>query len=110
MPPGFSCQNAARSETQSFSSLFIGGRQMRRRRVPRSAADAKGHLVTLNDLTYAEKLGAKARSHLSLVLGAIILISVGLATLAALIVVRWRMNKLQRSIAKEAQARRLRAR
>jgi trehalose 6-phosphate synthase len=110
MPPGFSCQNTARSQTQSFSSLLIGGSQIVAAVFPVAAEDAKGlpatkgHLVILNDVTYAEELGAKARSHLSLVLGAIILLSVGLATLAAQVVVRQRVNTLQRSLAKAAQA------
>jgi hypothetical protein len=96
MPPGFTCQQVARSGTQSFYSLFIGGRQVVAAAFPVQTPGAKGHLITLNGVSYSEERGARARSYFSLIAGGIILISVALATLAALIVVRWRLSKLQR--------------
>jgi trehalose 6-phosphate synthase len=105
MPPGFSCQQVARSETQSFSSLFIGGRQMVVASFPVPAPGAKGHLITLNGVSYSEERGARARSYLSLIVGGIILISATMATLAALIVVQWRLSKLRSAVSEATPAR-----
>jgi trehalose 6-phosphate synthase len=105
MPPGFSCQQVARSETQSFSSLFIGGRQMAAASFPVPAPGAKGHLITLNAVSYSDERGARARSYLSLIVGGIILLSATMATLAALIVVQWRLSKLRNAVSEAAPAR-----
>lgn len=105
MPPSFSCQQVARSETQSFSSMFISGRQMVVASFPVPAPGAKGQLVTLNGVSYSEERDARARSYLSLIVGGIILISATLATLAALIVVRWRLSKLRSTLSEATPAR-----
>lgn len=91
MPPSFSCQQVARSETQSFSSLFISGRQM---------VVASFPVPAPGGVSYSEERDARARSYLSLIVGGIILISATLATLAALIVVRWRLSKLRSTLSR----------
>jgi trehalose 6-phosphate synthase len=98
MPAGFSCKKVARSETRTSSSLILGGREMFAAAFPVSTPQLKGHLIVLNDLSYAEERGAAAREYLSLILGGIILVSAALATLMALVMTRRWLSTLRQSL------------
>ncbi|MEZ0169283.1 trehalose-6-phosphate synthase [Microvirga sp. TS319] len=82
MPPSFSCEQAARGETVSFSTIRSDGRNILVSSFPLTAAGREGHLVVLHDLSYAELRGGEARNYLFL---ALVGVAFGAAALAALI-------------------------
>ena len=59
MPQTFSCQQVARSEGESFSSIVNDGRRVLVGAFPISARDQRVYLVVLHDLSYVDaRLGA----------------------------------------------------
>lgn len=55
MPQDFSCENAARSEAESFSHIVYDGRRVFVATFPISTATGTAYLAVLNDLSYIEQ-------------------------------------------------------
>jgi trehalose 6-phosphate synthase len=79
MPSKISCEEIARSDTESFSSISINGRRMLVGAFPISADATQGHFIIVQDLTFAEHRGEEARNYVTLMLGGVILASGALA-------------------------------
>jgi trehalose 6-phosphate synthase len=95
MPAAISCEKIARGETESFSSVIVNGRQMLIGAFPIQET-AGGHLIIVQDLTFAEHRSDKARNYLTLLLGGIILSSGALAIGVVLYLVRnWTLGLKQ---------------
>lgn len=99
MPSTFSCKNVARSETVSFSSLHNAGAQLVVAAFPVAVRRTRGHLVILHDLSFAITRATEAQTYLTVLLGAIVLVSTMLAALTVLIVVRRWVNDFRQLIA-----------
>ncbi|PVE26133.1 trehalose-6-phosphate synthase [Microvirga sp. KLBC 81] len=90
MPSTFTCAQAARSDTQSFSTIAAEGRNILVSSFPLAVAGQEGHLVVLHDLSYADKRGGEARNYLFLALAGVAFGAAALAAMiAALIMRRW---------------------
>jgi len=90
MPSSFSCEQAARSEAESFSIINSEGRNILVSSFPLAASGREGHLVVLHDLSYADRRGGEARNHLLLALAGVAFGAAALAALiAAVIMRRW---------------------
>jgi trehalose 6-phosphate synthase len=90
MPPTFACEKAARSETESFSTITNQDRNILVSSYPLSAGGQSGHLVILHDLSYADQRGGEARNYLFLALAGVAFGAAALAAMiAALIMRRW---------------------
>lgn len=98
MPATFTCENAARSEKESFSVLGTEGQQLLVGAFPISAREARGHLVILHDLSFAAQRGASARNFLTLALAAVALGAATLAAIIAAFVLRGWMRSIRRAI------------
>ncbi|KLK94223.1 alpha,alpha-trehalose-phosphate synthase [Microvirga vignae] len=90
MPASFTCAQAARSDTQSFSTIAAEGRNILVSSFPLTVAGREGHLVVLHDLSYADRRGGQARNYLFLALAGVAFGAAALAAMiAALIMRRW---------------------
>lgn len=90
MPPSFTCEQAARSDTQSFSTIAAEGRRILVSSFPLTVAGREGHLLVLDDLSSADKRGGEARNYLFLALAGVAFGAAALAAMiAALIMRRW---------------------
>ena len=90
MPSSFSCEQAARGETESFSTIRSQGHEILVSSFPLVASGREGHLVVLHDLSYADRRGGEARNYLFLALAGVAFGAAALATLiAAFIMRRW---------------------
>lgn len=90
MPPSFVCEEASRSDSESFSTISNGGRDILVSAFPMKVAGRDGHLVVLHDLSYADRRGGEARNYLFLALAGVAFGAAALAALiAAFIMRRW---------------------
>ncbi|HZH09123.1 MAG TPA: trehalose-6-phosphate synthase [Microvirga sp.] len=90
MPASFVCEKAARSDSESFSTITNEGREILVSSFPMNVAGRKGHLVVLHDLSYADRRGGEARNYLFLALAGVAFGAAALAALiAAFIMRRW---------------------
>ncbi|MCG7393514.1 trehalose-6-phosphate synthase [Microvirga sp. ACRRW] len=90
MPQSFSCEQAARSDTQSFSNITHDGQRILVSTFPLTVSGREGHLVVLHDLSYTDRRGGEARNYLFLALAGVAFGAAALAAMiAALIMRRW---------------------
>jgi trehalose 6-phosphate synthase len=90
MPSTFTCDKAARSNTESFSSFASETGDILVSSFPLTVAGRTGHLVVLHDLTYSDRRGGEARNYLFLALAGVAFGAAALAAMiAALIMRRW---------------------
>ena len=90
MPASFVCEQAARSDSESFSAIRSDGREILVSSFPMNIAGRTGHLVVLHDLSYADRRGGEARNYLFLALAGVAFGAAALAALiAAFIMRRW---------------------
>ena len=90
MPSSFSCEKAARGETESYSMITSDRQDILIGTFPLSVNGRTGHLVVLHDLAYADRRGAEARNYFFLALGGVAFGAAALAAIiAALMMRRW---------------------
>jgi trehalose 6-phosphate synthase len=98
MPSSLTCDNIARSEGETFSTLDANGRRMLVGAFPISTRESKGHLIIVHDLSFADERGAEARNYFSLALGGVILASGALALASALYLIRQWLKNFRRAV------------
>ena len=64
MPKSFSCEKVARTEQESFSSVFSGGRRILIAAFPLAENDHNNHLVLLTDLSFIDARSGEAVAYL----------------------------------------------
>ncbi|MFZ1922522.1 MAG: trehalose-6-phosphate synthase [Xanthobacteraceae bacterium] len=79
MPKRFTCRQAILKNTPGFSDWESGGQRLIVSSFPVVAHDARGHVILINDFSFAERRSTQARIWAIVVL-------IGLAALAALLV------------------------
>jgi trehalose-6-phosphate synthase len=103
MPATFSCEQASRSASGSFSTLVSDDRRLVVGSFPITGGNTRGHLVLLHDLTFAEQRGQQARIWIIIALAGVALVGAALASIIALLMVR-RWLQLARRALEEAKA------
>ncbi|HMN37906.1 MAG TPA: trehalose-6-phosphate synthase [Hyphomicrobium sp.] len=98
MPASLSCEKIARGDTQSFSLVLVNGRETLAASFPISTREMSGHLVLVNDLTFAIRRGAEARKYLAFLLGGIVLASGVLATALVVFLIRHWLQSFRRAV------------
>lgn len=98
MPPNFTCENAARSERDSFSLLGNSGSQILVGAFPVTVRERRGHLIVLHDLSFAAQRGALARNFLILALAGVALGAAALVAIVAAFVLRGWMRSIRKAI------------
>lgn len=93
-----SCDNIARSDSDTYSTLEADGRRVLVGAFPVTAAGNHGHLIIVHDLSFADQRGAEVRNYFTLTLGGIILASGGLALIAALYLIRQWLRNFRRAV------------
>ncbi|NIX75093.1 alpha,alpha-trehalose-phosphate synthase (UDP-forming) [Microvirga terricola] len=90
MPGSFSCAQAARSDSETFSTIRADDRDVLVSAFPLKANGRTGHLVVLHDMSYVQRRGAQARNYIFLALAGVALGAAALvAAIALLIMRRW---------------------
>jgi trehalose 6-phosphate synthase len=98
MPSSFSCEKVARSESESFSSMTLEGRSLAASAFPVGVRGARGHLILLHDLSFADRRGEEARNLIVIVLAMVAVGGACLAAIVSLLVVRRWARSLRRAI------------
>lgn len=103
--PELTCEKIARPEAPNYTALSIGGgSDMLVASFPIMAAEQKGHLIIVNDLSFMTRRGTEARNYLSLLLGGIVLISGALAVAFVLFIIRQWMQTFKQAVNNVARA------
>ncbi len=103
MPRSFTCENVARSEGESFSNITNNGRRVLVGSFPIVTGDARGYLVVLHDLSYADARSGQAQTFVvATLLGVAIIVATIGAVLAVFIWRGW-MASLRRAIEARAE-------
>jgi trehalose 6-phosphate synthase len=97
-PPTLTCAQFGRTDTPTFSSFGVGGRDMMVGTFPIGAGVSNGHLVLLHDLSFAEQRGAIARNWILIALGGVAIVGAALATIIALIITQHWLRAVRRII------------
>lgn len=84
MPRDFSCDNVARSEAESFSSIVEDGRRVLVGAFPIASRDQRVYLIVLHDLSYADTRSGEVQVFAAASIVAVVLVIAGIA--AALVV------------------------
>jgi trehalose 6-phosphate synthase len=98
LPSGFSCQDVARSEGESFSAIAPDGRQLIAAAFPVGVRGARGHLVLLHDLGFAARRSAEIRGIVLLALAGVAIGGAAIAGFVSLVIVRRWVGSLERAI------------
>jgi trehalose 6-phosphate synthase len=98
MPADFSCEKVARTASPSFSTIDSEGRSIIASSFPIVTRKADGHLILINDLTYAAQRSAQARIWIIIALTGVALIGATLASAFALLIVRRWLQSMRRAI------------
>jgi trehalose 6-phosphate synthase len=90
MPAGFACDQAARTEAESFSTLREDGRGVLIGSFPIQSSDGRLHLVVLHDLSFAEARSGQAQSFaLAALIGTAVIVGALAAAMAASVLRGW---------------------
>jgi len=103
MPSSLSCEQIARSDAESFSSVVVNGRRMLVSAFPISTREVNGHFVIVHDFAFADRRGAEARGYMAVLLGGIVLASGVLAVGLVIFLIRhwlWTFKKTISHIAR----------
>ncbi|MGO4706934.1 trehalose-6-phosphate synthase [Microvirga sp. 2MCAF38] len=99
MPASFSCEQAARSNTETFSTLLEENRNILVSAFPLRIGNGQmGHLVILHDLSYADRRGWEARNYLFLALTGVAFGAAALASIIATLVMRRWLASIRQAI------------
>ena len=98
MPQTFSCDQVARAEGASFSSIVNDGRRVLVGSFPISARNERVHLIVLHDLSYVDaRLGQAQAFAIAALIGVAIVVA-GIAALLAIFVLKRWMSSLRRAV------------
>jgi trehalose 6-phosphate synthase len=97
-PPTLTCAQFGRTDTTTFSSFGVGGRDMMVGTFPIGMGVSSGHLVLLHDLSFAEQRGAIARNWILIALGGVAIVGAAVATIIALIITQHWLRAVRRII------------
>ncbi len=96
MPESLTCKDVARSETDSFSTIRISGRDLLISAFP--VGVARGHFVVLSDLGFARQRGAEIRRYFLAALALIMLLIAIAATTGAFLYIRGWIFRVRRTL------------
>lgn len=99
MPPNFSCEQAARTSSESFSSISEDGRRVLVGSFPVSSQGRAYYLTILHDLTFISARTGQAQTLIVASLVAAAAVVAGIATILALFFFRGWMASLRRALA-----------
>jgi trehalose 6-phosphate synthase len=98
MPGSFSCDQVARAEGESFSSIVNAGRRVLVGSFPISAPGGAAYLVVLHDLGYVDaRLGQVQTFAVAALIGVVIAVA-AIAGVLVLVVLRGWMSSLRRAV------------
>lgn len=103
MPTSLECENIARGVTPTFASVMLNNRETLTASFPIASREMAGHLVIVNDLTFALRRGAEARKYLSLLLGGIVLASGILAIAVVMFMIRHWLQTFKKAVTTPGQ-------
>jgi len=98
MPETLSCNQVARADAASFSSIVSGDRHFIVGSFPVAIDKTGGHLVLLHDLSFAEHRGAQARTWITVALAGVAFVGAALASIFALLIVRHWLQSIRHAI------------
>jgi trehalose 6-phosphate synthase len=98
MPADVTCQSVARTDRESFSTIRSTSRPVIVASFPLSGGAARGHLVLVHDLTFAEQRAVQAQTWVIVALAGIALVGAALASFIAVLVMRGWLHSVQRAI------------
>jgi trehalose 6-phosphate synthase len=104
-PQRLTCTEIGRTDTRTFSSFEIDGRDMVIAAFPLGPDAVSGHFVLLHDLSFAEQRGAVARNWILIALFGVALVAAALASIIAFMVIQSWLRSVLREI-KDAKAKR----
>lgn len=104
MPTSLTCEKISRSDTESFSSLLVNGRNTLIGSFPLSTREVSGHFVIVHDLSFALRRGAEARKYTSLLLGGFALMSGALAMALVFLLIRQWVKLFKRAVSDPTDA------
>jgi trehalose 6-phosphate synthase len=104
-PQSLTCGQFGRTDTTTFSSFDVDGREMVVGAFPIGMDASSGHLVLLHDLSFAEQRGTIARIWILIALAGVALVGAALAAVIALVITQNWLRSLRRVI-KDARAKR----
>jgi len=99
MPQTFSCEKAARSEGESFSSIVNDGRRVLVSAFPIGVRDQRAYLVVLQDMSYVDARSGRVQTVAVAMLAAIVIVVAGLGALLVAYLLRGWMKSLRLAVA-----------
>ena len=98
MPMTFSCDKVARSESESFSTIFNDGRRILVGAFPVVERTQKSYLVVLTDLSFIDQRSGQAQAFVVAALAGIAVAIAGVAAVFVVVILRNWMSSLRRAI------------
>jgi len=98
MPQGFSCENVARSDAESFSSIVNDGRRVLVGAFPIAARSQRAYLVVLHDLSYVDDRSGRVQTYAVAALAGVILIIAAVAAILVVLVLRGWTASLRQAV------------
>ena len=98
MPATFSCDKAARSESESFSTIFNDGRRILVGAFPIVERNQKSYRVILTDLRFIDQRSGEAQAFVVAALAGVAITIAGVAAVFVVVMLRGWMSSLRRAI------------
>ncbi|HEY2533825.1 MAG TPA: trehalose-6-phosphate synthase [Xanthobacteraceae bacterium] len=98
MPKAFVCNGTTLGNAVRFSDWQLDGRRLIVSSFPLAAADERGHVVLLHDLSFAERRSAEARVWILVALVGIAFLAAALASVVAVLLGRRWVRSLRQAI------------
>ena len=98
MPATFSCKKVARSEAESFSTIFNDGRRILVGAFPIVERNQKSYLVILTDLSFIDARSGQAQAFIVAALAGVAIAIAGVAAIFVVVMLRGWMSSLRRAI------------
>ena len=98
MPTTFSCDKVARSESESFSTIFNDGRRILVGAFPIVERNQKSYLVILTDLSFIDQRSGQAQAFVVAALAGVAIAIAGVAAIFVVVMLRGWMRSLRRAI------------
>jgi trehalose 6-phosphate synthase len=98
MPATFSCDKVARSEAESFSTIFSDGRRILVGAFPIVERKQKAYLIILHDLSFIDARSDEAQGLIILALAGVAIATAGVAAVFIMVMLRGWMTSLRRAI------------
>jgi len=98
MPATFSCDKVARSEAESFSTIFNDGRRILVGAFPIVERNQKAYLLILHDLSFIDARSGQAQGFLVAAFAGVSIVIAGVAAVFIVVMLRGWMSSLRRAI------------